>query len=452
MPGETDRSLRWSLVNGGLNAVMLGCGEAYLGPFAVFLSAPDPVIGALATLPLFLGAGAQLVAVRLLDRGPSRRRMAVGLAATQAVTWAAIFGAPLLLPDHAPWLLLAAAMLYFVAGHGLVPVWNSWMGDLVPSGSRGAYFGRHARISSLGAVAALVGAALVLHAGRAHGREWAAFGAIFGVALAARLASAGAFLRMHDAPTAAPTDEERFTFWDFIRRTGQSNFAKFTFFVALLQGTAFIAGPYFAPFMLRDLGFSYLQFLGSAVVFNLAQILTMHRWGRLCDRIGARRIMRVTAVLIPLVPMPWLISTRWEWIIAAQAFSGVVWGGFNLAAMNFLFDAVSPPKRARCVAYYHLLLNGAMLAGAMAGGALVSRLGEPIFAYPLQTVFLISAVARALPVLLLLPLVREVRRVETAPTWSVWFTVIGLRPLRGLGLGVISSVDEPPPKPPPSLP
>lgn len=449
MPGETDRSLRWSLANGGLNAVMLGCGEAYLGPFAVFLSAPDPVIGALATLPVFLGAGAQLMSVRLLDRGPSRRRLATALVTAQALTWAVIFAAPFFVPDHAAWLLLGGAMLYFISGHALLPVWNSWMGDLVPSGSRGDYFGRHGRVSSFCAVAALVGAAVTLHVGRAGGWEWGAYGAVFGAALLARLASAGAFLRMRDVPLSPPTDAERFTFWDFVRRTGRSNFAKFTFFVAAIMGTSFMAGPYFAPFMLRDLGFNYLEFLASSVVFNIAQIVTMHRWGRLCDRVGARRILRVTAVLIPLVPLPWLVTTRWEWILAAQTFSGVIWGGFNLAAMNFLFDAVSPAKRARCVAYYHLLLNGAMLAGATIGGFLSTRLGDAVFGFPLQTLFLISAVARVLPVLLLLPLVREVRPVEAVKTWDVWFTVIGLRPLRGLGLGVISSVDEPPLKPPP---
>ena len=47
--------------------------------------------------------------------------------------------------------------------------------------------------------------------------------------------------------------------------------------------------------------------------------------------------------------------------------------GFYLSVANFLFDAVTTAKRARCVAYYNTLTNIGLVVGAVLGGYIVKH-------------------------------------------------------------------------------
>jgi len=103
-----------------------------------------------------------------------------------------------------------------------------------------------------------------------------------------------------------------------------------------------------------------------------------------------------------------------------QIVSGLAWAGFNLAAANFLFDAVSPPKRGRCVAYQSAINGVFVLAGSMTGGYLATHVGQPLHFWswfnvpesPYLLLFLLSALSRGLVVAFFLRIFREVRPVE----------------------------------------
>jgi hypothetical protein len=124
--GEPTESLRHSMLEGCAHAVMMGAGEAYLPPFAVFLGADAPLIGLLASLPLFAGSIAQLGCVQLLDRVPARRRLVLYPALLQGLAWFPMLVLPICVRNAS--LLVAIAALYWMAGSFAGPAWNSWMG------------------------------------------------------------------------------------------------------------------------------------------------------------------------------------------------------------------------------------------------------------------------------------------------------------------------------------
>ena len=75
-----------------------------------------------------------------------------------------------------------------------------------------------------------------------------------------------------------------------------------------------------------------------------------------------------------MIPILWLFSADFYYLVIVQALTGLVWAGFNLSAANFLFDAVSPPKRARCVAYQALVNATFVFAGSLLGGIVAGHL------------------------------------------------------------------------------
>ena len=173
-------------------------------------------------------------------------------------------------------------------------------------------------------------------------------------------------------------EKDRFSLWDFIRRYPDSNFARFTFYTAIIRMCACTAGPYFAIYMMRDLKFSYIEFTVVTIVAEITRAVAMPYWGKLSDRIGNKMIIKFTGIGVSIVPFVWLIYPSIWCVLIAEAYSGIVWAGFELATGNFLFDSVTPQKRARCSAYYNLLNGYGVFVGAIVGGLLADKLPSSV--------------------------------------------------------------------------
>jgi MFS family permease len=436
---------------------MLGAGEAYLPPFAILLGAGSFVVGLLASLPLLIGSVTQLVSVRLLDRHPRRKTLVTVPAVLQAGSWLLILALPALLPEHAAVLFVVAAIPYFALGSFGNPPWNSWMGELVPPARRGDYFGRRDRLRTACQLIALVAAGGVLSLAGAFDREILGFVLIFGAAALARLFSALELWRMIEPPFEAPTPGEAVSLATFLWRSFRENFGRFTLCVASLQAATQLAGPFFSLYMLRDLGFSYVQFTTASAVCILAQSLTFHNWGRISDQFGSLAVLKITGSSLPFVPLLWIISPRFEAVLVYQVVSGVIWAGFNLSAANFIFEAVPPAHRARSVAYYNVLVNSGIFLGALAGGWIAPFLPGTLsvagWSLPLvsnlQSLFLLSGVARLLVGVIFVPLIRDARERERPPSaWRIFVRVVGVQPIRGLRFSIFNGVhaSEAPPE------
>ena len=152
------------------------------------------------------------------------------------------------------------------------------------------------------------------------------------------------------------TPESDFTFWQFIRRYRESNFVKYLIYVSAIMFSAHLAAPFFSVYMIRDLKFSYLSYMIVHFSGVMAGLLAFPIWGKHADLLGNARILKTTSLLVPLVPVLWfLFSKYFVPLILLEFFAGFVWGGFNLCAINFIYDVVAPQKRVRCLSYFNLI-------------------------------------------------------------------------------------------------
>lgn len=431
---------------GALDAVKIGAAETYIGAFGVFLGATPLQIGALATLPPLVGAMAQTLGMRLAEHVKSRRDTIVHFLRIQALlvlSFAGITSAS----GVGSWgivALIGIATLYQVTIGVVAPLWNSLVGDIVPSTSRGEFFGYRNTWMSIITFAAVVGGGQIIHFSSTVGFAAYGFGVVFAVAAVSRLLSARHFAQVPDQ-TLHISHDSKFSFLQFIRRTRHSNFVKFTLFVSAMNLATAISGPYFAMYMLKDLSFSYHEYTLVVAAAVLVQFAVMRSWGRVSDQFGNRKIMRIAGMLVCINPLLWLISSELWWVILIQLYSGLFWSGFNLAVVNFIFDAVSPQKRARCFAYQSIVNGVAVFVGSIAGGWLVAALppktGESLGLFvapsPLLILFALSAVARVAAMLLLFPTFKEVRSVQKIRSYELLIRVTALRPLWGATFGVL---------------
>ena len=437
-----------SLVKEGvLDAAKMGATETYLGAFGVFLGGVPLQIGALATLPPLVGAIIQAIGMRLSERAKSRRSVIAALMRLQALLLLPIASIPFLFDSgsEAVNALIAVVILYHVTVGLIAPIWNSLVGDLLPPLSRGEFFGFRNKWMAIVTFSAVVVAGNIIHGFAGFGLEAWGFMIIFLFSAVARALSARAFGGVDDLSLHVP-DDSKFTFWQFIARAKSSNFVKFVFFVSCMNFAASISGPYFAMYMLKDLQLSYANFTIVVAAAVLAQFVVMRSWGAMSDQFGNRTILKVCGSLVAINPGLWLISSNFWYVVAVQFYSGIFWAGFTLAAANFVFDAVTPPKRARCVAYQSIINGLLVFLGSFVGGwivhvvpmAWVEHLGLWVPQSKFLALFALSLILRALVMIFLFPSFKEVRQVESIRGHQLLIRVTSLRPLWGGTFSYIS--------------
>lgn len=421
-------SLKISVVEGGFASAMVGFTQDYFAPFLLIIGGTMQQIGLLSALPNLAASLVQLKSAAFIERLGSRKKMINIFVLLQAfslipmvilafceVKWPAVF--------------IVLVVLFTCFGALASPAWGSLMSDLVEPNERGRYFGWRNKILGFIAVFASFAAGLILHAVRIAD-VFKAFALLFAGAFVWRVISWHNLRKMYEPPLHNRSDNH-FTLVQFLRRLRKSNFAKFVVFSALMSFSVNIASPFFAVFMLRELKFNYLFYTIVTLAATLTIYATIARWGRHADKTGNLKVIRMTAPWIGFIPLLWIINQTPVFLIGAQIFSGFIWAGFNICTSNFIYDAVSPEKRTRCIAYFNTLNGAALCCGAVLGGFLLSFL-PPLFGSKIFSLFIISSLLRITIGLFLPRQLKEVRAVESINSEQLFFSVIGIKPLLGV--------------------
>lgn len=408
---------------------MVGFGESYFQAFAVLLKASSIQLGLIGSLPQFLGSMSQLFSDRLMVWIQSRQRFVCRSALLQALMFIPIIFV-FIWGRFSLWAFLAFISLYWIFGFVLGPAWISWIGDLVPERKRGLYFGRRNRIMGLVTFLSLVaGGAILQIFFNTFGTAYGGFLCIFFLAFIMRLCSFAA-LRLKYEPPFQPELRTRGQMADLFLNKANNNYRFYVFYLSLINGAIYLSAPFFAPYMLVTLKFSYMRYTMITATLILVKFIMMPVWGRLMDRYGAKKILSITGMTMPLVPLFWVFSANVFYLIAVQCYSGFVWAGFELAAFNFIYN-ISDKKMLPVHVTYYTVFNGvAMLAGGLSGGVIARFAAPYVPAY--LFIFFLSFVLRLLAAICFLPLIHEPRTVRSVSFKQLAFLYIAHWPHRGM--------------------
>ncbi|HOX07900.1 MAG TPA: MFS transporter [Planctomycetota bacterium] len=437
--GRLRRALRYSFLDGLLTTVTLSLVDTFAIPALISLKAGNLTVAILAGAASLLSGVCQLFSPWLTANATSRRAMVLRGIRSQALACLFLAGAGFLGDWGIP-LAISAYCLYSVSGSVIYGTWASWMSDLVPSSGRSRYFALRSMIYGPVGGAATLGTGLAFRMiwGGSDQAPWTAFAAAFALAALLRFGASLFVARQHEPPARGEkTPAEDFSYWQFLSKTGESNFANFTVLFALLNGGAYLTGPFFTAYVMKDLGcdaFTYATFPICAIVSSM---FFVRFWARAADRWGNLLVIRVTSVLLALIPLLYLGNGHvrlWPLYIGWVA-GGAVWSGLNLASFNLVMETATPRRRVRCFAYMQATV-GIVVAGFMlVWGSLADHL-PVFFQHQLQTVFLCSVFLRMLPALGMIFLVRDRHPKPEAGALDLFYELPAVRPtadfLRGL--------------------
>jgi len=393
--------------DGAAFSLMVGAGETFLPAFALALGLGDAISGLVATVPLLIGAALQLAAPRLIQRLGSRRRWVTGCAAVQAAAFAPLiagawFGA---LPATA---LFAVGAVYWATGLSAGAVWNTWAEDLVPRGLRTRYFARRARLMQFAVLLGLLLGGLLLDAGREGGTRLLAFAALFSLAAVARGTSALLLARHSENPL--PPDSLRpLDFATVRQRLTRGSSGRLLIYLLSAQTAVQISGPFFTPYMLSELRFSYLEYMALLATTYVVRILVSPLIGELAQRFGPRRLLFWAGIGLFPSPIWWVLADSVEMLLLAQVYAGVVWGAFELCSLLLFFETIHVRERTSVLTIYNLANAAAFVLGSLIGASVLAGFGASRETY--HWLFLVSGALRLAPVLLL----RGVAEARTLP-------------------------------------
>lgn len=422
--GQAAKSLYYSFWDGVFANGMIGFTQDYFIPFALLLGASTKVVGILNSFQNFAASLIQLASPELTARLKSRRKIINTFVLLQALTLLPMVF--LAFSCKAPvYVFIGCVILFSSCGALSLPAWQSLMSDLVVEKERGRYFGWRNRTLGLVSVAGGLTAGLILQRMKDVNICYG-FAIVFFMAFVFRFGCWYFLVRMHEPPL-HHAREDQFTIFMFWRRLRESNFAKFVLFVALMNFSVNLASPFFAVLMLRDLHFSYWLYGAITVTATLTVCLVSSRWGRIADKVGNLKILRLTAPLIGSIPLLWIFWRHPAFLFFAQVFSGFAWAGFNLCIVNFVFDAVTPEKRTRCMAYLNAFNGMALGLGALLGGFLVPHLPS-LFGFKILMLLLISSFLRIAVSFTMPYFIKEVRDVEPMGSGRLFLGMLGVAP------------------------
>jgi len=413
---------RHSIKEGIFASAKSSFGDRFISPFAIAINTSSSMVALLSSISGLLGPLSQMFGSKLIGKY-SRKKIILKSVFFESLMWLPFIAIAILfykgiLTTTLPFLLLLAFAFYIILAHIGHPAWFSWMGDIVDDKFRGRWFSKRNLINGFIAAILAISASFFLDYFKEN--NWTMYGFIilFSLALIARLTCWKIFKKQYE-PKIKIKKKDYFSFWNFIIQSPKNNFGKFSLFRASLAFAGSISAPLLVVYLLRYLEFSYKNYMIIILAGTIFSLLILNLWGKLTDKYGNYRILIITSIFIPLIPILWILSPSIIYLLLVPSLiSGMSWAGFNLAAGNFIYDNVSPQKRGTAVSYYNMLNGIGIFLGAGLGALLIKFL-DTEFLEPIFVIFIIGTIARILVVLIWVPKLKETRKTKRFDTKAV---------------------------------
>ncbi len=398
--GKKENSL--ALLHGeAASSAVESAGCAYQSPSVIAAGASAQGVALLSTLT-HLVLSILLIKVPSLVEGKQStlKRTTLIIAVISSITWLPIVFVMLFMKNVSPLLLTALWIVGLVPTTLLYPIRDNWLAGLVPADKMGRYLSWRSVISGVCYLATFYLMGFILD--QTTGFESRSYAFILSLAFLASAISVVLYCGVRPLTASTTIEKTPLTFINFLKDTRKNHLGTFILFISLYTFAVNLAGPLFASHMLTDLKFSYITFTAVVSCEYIARILSLTFWGRLVDKTGSLKILSQVSYVIPLVPILWIFSPNFFYLIGVQLLSGVVWAAFDLSVQTFIYKATQPDQRLRYIVYYRSLTSFSVALGSITGAFMLNYMFS-IFGSPLLGMFLVSGLLRMVIARLMLP-------------------------------------------------
>lgn len=390
IPLMREKSLKLSLIDAFLSALVIGAGETYLPAYSLSVGMGEIFAGILASLPIVSGAVLQLMTPRALKKIQSHKNWVVTSAVMQAMAFIPlIYFSATRAPNF--WTLFFVLTVYWGAGFSSGTAWNYWMGRLVAVEEGNKFFAKRARVTQLGILLGLIGGGVALHNNVALGPITSVFTLLFVFAFGCRMLSSYILSNQYFDPQW--NKEVNFGFrdsWKIFWKNKEKK--KFFFYLAPFQAAIFISSPFVAPYMLAQVKMDYGAYMIAVGMMFVGKILTLTLIDRYRKQASGFSLLVFGAGSIAPLPALWALSSSPAFIVGLQFVSGMGWAFVEVGLALIFFKDLKHEEKVPVLTVYNLLNSVAIILGTYIGGKVLWMLGEKLTSY--YAVFVLGSLIR----------------------------------------------------------
>jgi MFS family permease len=403
---EVRRSSTLSIIDLALANLMLNLTSgAFQQGFAInILGATDTFIGLMLALPGLMSIF-QLAIPRVVSKNGSRKKASMRCAMVGRLLWLLIpllaFYPFTLLGEVRLWiflLLLTISSLFTTICNGVT---FAWIGDLVPPGERGNYFGKRSMPAGFAILAFSFGAARFLDKFNTPG----GFAVVFLFATFAGVLGIFIKSKMVEPVPLSEYSSDGNIFVSFRRCFENRNFRFLLLFTSFWNFAVMLGSAFYSPHLVGELKLSYTLIIIGSIVGNIAVTGFSGFWGRNIDSFGSRPVIFLSSVFKIIMPTLWIWITPYNpgWLIGTQLLN-LFNQGITIGTNNLLLTFSSSEDRDAYVSVYNAVTGLASALAPAVGGLLLPSLRGVQFEFlgvlvsHYQILFIASSILRVLAI------------------------------------------------------
>lgn len=367
---DLDPVVRRRLVQDGVSSHVMATltGGPFLVAYALGLGASNLWIGLIAAASP-LAQVSQIPGVWIIEHIRDRRRITLFAAGMSRVLWVIVAAVAFLPGRWGLLVLLVSLTVHFMLGGIAGTSWNSWMRDLVPERTMGAFFARRSWVMHAVALPLFLLAGLAADGARIAlpERPLVGYQGLFLLGAGAGIVGLWFLKRTPEPPMPPRSGPTHFR--EMLRRPLQdANFRRLLHFLIAWNFAFNLAAPFFTVYLLDQLGYPMTWVVGFSVLSQLVHLLFLRLWGRYIDHYGNRRVLLMSGPAFLFAVLAWTFTTfpdphayTLPLLVMIHAVLGATTAGTVLATGNIVLKLA---PRGHGTSY----LATAALAAAIAGG------------------------------------------------------------------------------------
>lgn len=377
-------------------SLMVGAGEAYFAAYALKLGFSELQAGLITTVPIVIAGLIQVLSHYGINTVKSFKKWTLYCVFLQSMTFLLLaFGESLI---HSNYLILFLIVtFYWSIGLSITPGWNSWISSLMEGENVRRFFSTRNTILAIGTLSGLILSGLTLQFSSDSIFGVDKFKFLFMVCFTFRITSFLTLTKVKDV-LFVPVKNMRSNFRKMNNFDNDYFIIRFIVFSGLIKLGVYFSASFFSPYMLKQLNLSYLEYMlilasaysGRAILGKLIKPYL--------ENYNINRIYFWASMGIGLIPILWILSKSFYYILVLEIFTGVLWGAFEIAFFVTCFEEIKVEKQATYMSLYNLLHTVFIGIGCLSGAFLFYYLGSEINSY--YIIFFISGLLRLLSLLI----------------------------------------------------
>ncbi len=387
-------------------------GTHFLSPFAIAINSSNSLVAIMSSITGLLGPLSQIFGSKIIEKKP-RKKVVTKFVLLESISWLAFLIISFLfvkniLTEILPIMFLLFFSIYTILLNVMVPAWFSWTGDIISEKYRGRWLSKRNLLMGFTSLILAIGAAFFLEYMKEKNLAMIGFAILFFLAFVTRMTCWKIFKKQYE-PKLKIKPGQHFSFFEFLIRAPKTNFGRLALFRFFFSLSITISGSLLAIYLLRNLNLTYIQYIIVILSATFFTLIVTEIWGKIADKYGNYKVLLITTIFIPLIPILWILNNSILYLIIVPGIvRGISWAGFNLASGNFIYDNVSPEKRGLAISYYNMLMGLGIFFGGLIGAFFIKFLHTSRIE-PILTIFIASAILSAIVVIWWMPKIKEIK-------------------------------------------